>query len=220
VNWFIRNSIFILITTSMMLSSSSMAQEDDLFKLWPDTTLAKANSALHVNYLSETEKESIFYMNLLRINPPLFSETYFADYIKAKDVKKDKLVKELIKELENTGKMEPLLPDKELSDFARAHAKDMGESGRTGHNSSSGKPFRDRIATLEQHFTAINENCNYGNEDAVDALIDLLIDRKVPNFGHRRKILDPEMKLVGVALEPHKRWRHNYVQDFGIAKEK
>lgn len=220
MNWFIRNSIFLFIALVMLVHSSAIAQEDDLFKLWPDSTLAEANSASHVDYLSETEKESIFYINLLRINPPLFVETYFSDYLKSKDIKKDKLLKDLIKELENTGKMRPLMPNKELTDFARAHAKDMGESGRTGHNSSSGKLFRDRISDLEHHFIAINENCNYGNEDAVDALIDLLIDRNVPNFGHRKNILDPEMKLIGVALEPHKRWRHNYVQDFGIAKEK
>ena len=219
MNWFIRNRILLMIALAVLVQSSAVAQED-LFKLWPDSTLSMANSASHVYFLSETEKESIFYMNLLRINPPLFVETHLNDYIKSKDVKKDRLVKDLIKELENTGKMNPLMPNKELTDFARAHPKDMGESGRTGHNSSDGKPFRDRISDLEHHFTAINENCNYGNDNAVDALIDLLIDRNVPNFGHRKNILDPEMTLIGVALEPHKRWRHNYVQDFGIAKEK
>lgn len=220
VSWFIRGRFFLVVVIALSITASSIAQESDLFKLWPDTTLAKANSAAYVDYLSETEKESIFYMNLLRINPPLFVETYFNDYLKEKDVKKDKLVKDLIKELEKTRKMEPLKPNEKLTEFARAHAKDMGESGRTGHNSSSGKSFRERISELEHHFSAINENCNYGNEDAVDALIDLLIDRNVPNFGHRRNILDPEMRLIGVALEPHKRWRYNYVQDFGIAKEK
>jgi hypothetical protein len=214
----LRNRIALVSALTFMLSLNLHAQDNDIFKLWPDSTLAKANSASHVDFLSETEKESIFYMNLLRINPRLFTETYFADYIKSKDIKKDKLVKDLIKELEETPKMNPLLPDKQLSDFAKAHAIDMGQSGRTGHNSSKGKPFRDRISDLEHHFMAINENCNYGNEDAVDAFIDLLIDRNVPNFGHRKNILDPEMKLVGVALEPHERWRFNYVQDFGIAK--
>lgn len=195
--------------------SLPLKAQDDFFALWPDTILSKANSALDVDYMSLEEKEAVYYMNLVRINPPLFAETFLTDYLKKNDLKKDKEVKGLIKELEETQKMEILQPNQALTDFARTHAKDMGETGRTGHSSSDGTSFRTRIEPLTQRFTAINENCNYGNDKGIDAVIDLLIDRNVPNLGHRKNILNPEMELVGVAIEPHRRWRFNCVQDFG-----
>jgi uncharacterized protein YkwD len=195
--------------------SLPLKAQDDFFALWPDTILSKANSALDVDYMSLEEKEAVYYMNLVRINPPLFAETFLTDYLKKNDLKNDKEVKGLIKELEKTQKMEILQPYQALTDFARTHAKDMGETGRTGHSSSDGTSFRTRIEPLTQRFTAINENCNYGNDKGIDAVIDLLIDRNVPNLGHRKNILNPEMELVGVAIEPHRRWRFNCVQDFG-----
>ena len=195
--------------------SLPLKAQDDFFALWSDTILSKANSALDVDYMSLEEKEAVYYMNLVRINPPLFAETFLTDYLKKNDLKNDKEVKGLIKELEETQKMEILQPNQALTDFARTHAKDMGETGRTGHSSSDGTSFRTRIEPLTQRFTAINENCNYGNDKGIDAVIDLLIDRNVPNLGHRKNILNPEMELVGVAIEPHRRWRFNCVQDFG-----
>ena len=213
-----KSNLIATIAAVLLLASTSLGQ-DDLFKLWPDSTLAKANSAADVEYMTEEEKQAVYYINLVRINPPLFSETFLKDYLKANDIKKDKEVKGLITELESTSKMGYLRPNKKLADFARQHASDMGNSGRTGHNTSKGESFRKRIEPLQSSFSAINENCNYGNEGGIDAVIDLLIDRNVPNLGHRRNILDPEMELVGVAIEPHKKWRFNCVQNFGIRKK-
>lgn len=209
---------FLSIGVLLMLSNTLFGQ-DDMFQLWPDSTLAKANSAAEVTYMSDEEKETVFFTNLVRINPPLFAETYLKDYLKEHDIKKDKDVKGLIQDLEAAPKMRILLPSEHLTTMARKHAKDMGESGRTGHQSSDGTSFRERSKAYEEYFVAINENCNYGNEKGVDALIDLLIDRKVPNAGHRKNILDPEMTHIGIALEPHVRWRHNFVQDFGARKK-
>ena len=218
VNWSINIKFFLSLVLTCMLATHAKAQ-DDIFKLWPDSTLAKANSASHVSYMSEEEKQSVYYINLVRINPPLFASTFLKDYLDANDMKKDKAIRDLIGQLESTPKMVVLRPNETLTNFARAHAKDMGESGRTGHNASSGAPFYDRIKPLTAEFSGVNENCNYGNERGIDATIDLLIDRNVPNLGHRRNILDPEMELIGVAIEPHARWRFNCVQDFGTKKK-
>jgi uncharacterized protein YkwD len=208
--------VFIL---ALIWCTQTARAQDDLFALWPDSTLAKANSAKDVDYMNEEEKEAVFYTNLARINPPLFADTYLKDYLKANKIKKDKDIKELISDLEEAPRMRVLQPSEPLTEMARSHAKDMGESGRTGHQSSDGTSFRKRSEKYEAYFSAINENCNYGNDKGVDAVIDLLIDRKVPNAGHRRNMLDPEMTHIGIAIEPHVRWRHNFVQDFGARKK-
>lgn len=211
-------TISFLILLFSIVNSWNIRAQNDLLSLWPDSTLAKANSAEAINYMSQEEKLAVYYTNLVRINPPLFANTYLKDYLKANNIKKDQDVKGLIDDLEAAPRMNPLLPNERLTEMARKHAIDMGTTGRTGHSSSNGDTFRNRSEKFEQYFSAINENCNYGNDKGMDAVIDLLIDRKVPNAGHRKNILDPEMTDIGIAIEPHSRWRYNFVQDFGRRK--
>lgn len=207
------NTVFFILT--FWLSHASFAQNEQLFKLWPDSVLAKANSARGVSFLSEEEKQVIYYTNLVRINPRLFAKTFLIQYIDEYDIKKDKEIKELIKELEFKGRMNILNPSLDLTNLARNHAFDMGQTGRTGHNSSDGKSFKMRMEQIASIYDGVNENCNYGTDKGLLIFMDLLIDRNVPNYGHRKNILDPMMKFIGVAIEPHKRWQFNCVQDFG-----
>lgn len=210
------NLILVLIVSTF--SFKGFAQNDQLFKLWPDSVLAEANSAKNAFYMSEEEKVVVYYTNLVRINPELFSKTFLIEYLDQNDLKKDKEIKELIKELETRSQMKILQPSETLTTAARNHAKDMGETGRTGHTSSDGKSFKDRMMAVANDYEGVNENCNYGTDKGVEAFMDLLIDRNVPNYGHRKNILDPEMKFIGVAIEPHKRMGHNCVQDFAGRK--
>ncbi len=207
-----------LVPICLLFAMLGQAQNSDLFKLWPDSVLAKANTARSVSYLSEEEKEVIYYMNLCRMNPELFGKTYLKNYLSENKIKKDKYVKGLLSYLEGKEDMPVLKPSKDLTEAAEAHAKDMGNTGRTGHNSSNGTSFADRMNVFSEVYSGINENCNYGMEDGRDIVMDLLIDREVSNAGHRKNILDSEMRFVGVAIEPHKRFRFNCVQDFGGKK--
>lgn len=215
---FMKSKALLLIGLFLIFHTLIHSQESDLFKIWPDTVVAKANSANLVAYMSEEEKQVVFYINLCRINPPLFSETYLGDYLKENKVKKDKAVKSLIKDLEATQPRVILQPNQLLTELARNHAKDMGESGRTGHDSSDGTPYKQRIESALKVFNGVNENANYGSEVGLSIVVDLLVDRNVPDSGHRKNILDPEMEFIGVAIEPHKRFKSNCVQDFGGSK--
>ncbi|GAB5540090.1 MAG: hypothetical protein Salg2KO_21930 [Salibacteraceae bacterium] len=217
VNAFIRNSIGLIV---LLFSCALLqGQESDLFKSWPDTTLAKANSAKDVDYMSQEEKQVVFYTNLCRINPSVFSDTYLKEYLKENDIKRDKVVRGLIQDLESAEPRKILQPSDILTQAARKHAKDMGETGRTGHNASDGSGFRDRMLEVSKSFNGLNENANYGNEKGIDIVMDLLIDRNVPTAGHRKNILDWESRYIGVAIEPHKRYGFNCVQDFGGTKK-
>jgi hypothetical protein len=205
----------VLIICLILCGFASQSQESDLFQLWPDTTLAKANSGAGLEYMSHEEKLTLFYINLVRINPNLFGETYLEDYLVENNIKKDKAIKSLIKTLSKTSARVILKPSEALTITARAHAIDMGKTGRTGHNSSKGESFATRMDEPAKMYRGLNENANYGNEHALDIVIDLLIDRNVSNVGHRKNILDIEMRYMGVAIEPHVRYGYNCVQDFG-----
>ena len=220
VNVFLKNKYNYLMSAliGLMMCGPLLSQDKQLFAIWTDSTLSVTNTAKDVAYMSEEEKKVVFYINLCRINPPLFAETYLNDYLKNNDIKKDKAVKELIEELEKTYSKQLLYPNELLTSVARKQALDMGTTGRTGHNASDGTTFHERIADLATKFQGVNENANYGQKQAEDIVIDLLIDRDVPNVGHRRNILDEDMKFIGVAIEPHKKWEFNCVQDFAGPK--
>src|ERR1035437_5710318 len=51
------------------------------FNKWDSTTLEKANTAKDVDYMTKDEKKVIFYTNLVRLKPELFSETYLQQYL-------------------------------------------------------------------------------------------------------------------------------------------
>lgn len=212
-----RNSILFLFLIFQVLGYSQ-SQSSDLLQLWPDTALAKANSALEVSYMNYEEKQVVYYINLCRMNPALFGETFLKEYTKENKIKKDKDVRDLISQLKETSPRVLLKPDPLLTQTARNHAQDMGNSGRTGHNASDGSSYQVRMENLGSEFSSVNENTNYGNELALNIVIDLIIGRNVPNAGHRRNILDIESRFIGVAIEPHKRFRFNCVQDFGGSK--
>ncbi|GAB4378324.1 MAG: hypothetical protein Kow0075_08110 [Salibacteraceae bacterium] len=214
MKWFLVNSLVLLLLGNCLWGQKANFQ----FTAYNDSILKLANSASEVDYMTEGEKQVIFYINLLRMNPALFSESYLQPYLDEHSIKKDKDVKELMKELEETEGTMPLKPSELLTKVARNHAVDMGETGRTGHTSSDGKSFKERMAEVSEKYAGVNENANYGLSDPLAIVIDLLIDRGVPNKGHRKNMLDPLMEYVGVAIEPHKRLRYNCVQVFAGEK--
>ncbi len=184
------------------------------FTNWPQEQITEASTANEADYLSVEEKKLIMYMNLARINGPLFASTFLNNYVNANNAdKKSSDIQSLYQRLEKTIGLEPFLPSKQLSASAEYHAKDMGETGAAGHKSSDGTPWSVRIRSFGAG-GAIAENCSYGKSDPLAIVIQLLIDKDVPGHGHRENILSRVYRSVGVAIEPHKRYRTNSVQDF------
>jgi len=74
------------------------------------------------------------------------------------------------------------------------------------------------MMAVSESYSGINENANYGTEKALDIVVGLLIDKNVPSNGHRKNILNTDSRYIGVAIEPHKRYGVNCVQNFASNK--
>jgi hypothetical protein len=79
----------------------------------------KANTAKDVKYLNENEKEFFYYMNLVRLNPTLFADTYLRGYKGSGDrINRNKnfflYKRELTKILKAMKPLEPIYPDVRL----------------------------------------------------------------------------------------------------------
>ncbi len=202
-------TIFLVATISMFLACSEalLSQEDDI--MIPAALMQKANTAEDVDYLSHDEKQVIMYMNIARLD----GDWFIKNILDKHNTTNSKYVKSLKKDLRKTSGLQALKPSITLSKSARFHAKDMGETGKVGHASSDGTPTFTRIRRFAKG-NAMSENCSYGYSDPVQIVLQLLIDKGVPSLGHRKNMLSKLYNYVGVAIEPHKTYRYNCVQDF------
>jgi uncharacterized protein YkwD len=190
----------------LLISASLFAQKNSV---WKNDVVKKANTAAACTYLTKEEKAVILYINLVRLEPKLFGNTYLKAYLDSTN-EKNSYTRSLIKILETIKPVNVLSPDQRLYDFAKAHAIKFGKEGKIGHGN-----YTERIARIKKEFGGtMAENCDYGNKIALDIVISLLIDENIKTLGHRENILDPEFKFIGTSIQPHKKYEWSCVMDF------
>lgn len=196
----------------------NLAIEDSSYKFdtYANPKYCLANTADTCNYLQQKEKTMIYLHNIARMDPLLFEKIFLAKYIKEKKYTLDNsYIVSLIPYLKELKKMGILYPEINLMKAAAFHAEDMGKIGLTGHNSSDGTSFSDRLVKYNIYGGG-GENCTYGRSDAIDGFFSLLIDEGVPSLGHRYNIMYETFKYIGVSFQPHKTYGSNYVLDYGF----
>ena len=207
---------FLLFVIYIFLCSNTYAQrifenadKDNFpYSKWTSEELLKSNTAKEVDYLSDIEKDIIWYANLVRINPKLFTETVLEEYVVANDLHKSKYVKSLRRTLKYQKELSIFQPNKKLYDLALAHAKWSGNKGSIGH-----QKFNQR--SDKSGFDFFKENCQYGYNNALDIFMDLLIDIDISDLGHRENFLSSDVQYIGVSMHVHKKYDFNCVIDFG-----
>lgn len=171
-----------------------------------------ANTAKDVSYLTDEEKQVIFYCNLARLDGRAFS-----DALLNLRNSEDTCEKTLVEALDTTKDLPMLFPNEQLCNAAAAHASDLGTNGLLQHESSDGtKPF-DRIREY-YHGNAMAENVAAGNGKAFFIVRQLLIDRGSSTYGHRKTILSSKFCRIGVAIHEHTKYKFCCVQDFSDDK--
>lgn len=176
--------------------------------IWADKKYLNCNTAIQTEYLSEEEKKVIWVLNMIRQNPQLFLKTVLLNpkchnYVKAE--KRDFYFNSLVTKFKTMKPIKSLLlPDSAAFVSARCHAVQSGKNGIIGHdrfNSGCEKDFH-------------GECCDYGNSDALDILLNLLIDSGIPELGHRVICLSDSYQKLGVSIQPHSVYGINTVLDF------
>jgi uncharacterized protein YkwD len=196
---------------------------------WTAAELERANTAKNAKYLSVEEKKIIFYMNLVRMDGKRFFDTYFQEYIDQhnirmkqysnyKDVRvsrNDAYYRGLEQDLRDIKDLGLLYPDETLSYVSRLHGKDMNKHNLAGHNSSDGRTMVDRIKKYYPNH-GMAENLAFGFSSAIANVSLLLLDKGVPDLGHRKNILNKTLgiNIVGVSIQPHPHFKYSATMDF------
>jgi|GEM_PF-1426919 len=107
--------------------------------------------------------------------------------------------KECIEVLKKQKPLPPLTMDKFLNRATGILVRDQQNTGRTGHEGSDGSSPWDRMERAGFKGRKMGENVTYGSLNAIDIVLDLMIDDGVPDRGHRKNFLDPEFDRIGVA---------------------
>jgi uncharacterized protein YkwD len=174
----------------------------------PDSIINKCNTAKESKILSDREKKVILYVNIVRCYPKYFLDSIITPYMDSAKTKKNTMYyKTLLTDLDKAGRLKPLLFNEYFNSLTKAHAKDMGKTGKEGHDSSKGVPF-------EKRMPGCGENCSYGYREPLDIVFQLMLDDGVKSLGHRKNIMEPTYKEIMVSIYKHKKWKWNCVIDF------
>jgi hypothetical protein len=195
----------------LLFAFGPLSAQPDVWDSWEESVVRRLNTASDTEYLNEEEKKVILFINMARYDGELFAETFLEAYLAEKNLGKNRYVRSLFRDLNNTSDLAPLEPERDLTAIAQEHAKSTGESGRTGHGDFNGR-FE---PLLGNPYEGVAENLAYGHQRAIDVVISLLIDEGIRDLGHRRNMLNPRFNAVGVAIRPHKSYRLSCVIDFG-----
>jgi uncharacterized protein YkwD len=182
----------------------------DVVPEWKNAKYNIAYTAQNTDYLTENEKLVYYYLNLARLNPPLFAETFLIKYTKWNSSENlslsDYYTGSLYKTLKKMKPVGVLSPEASLFESAKCHAISSGKVGYVGHTRLSNSGCQSKFS---------GECCSYGQFDALEIVMQLLIDSGVPSLGHRIICLDGGYKTLGASVQPHKTYRFNSVLDFG-----
>lgn len=194
---------------------AGLVQQPNVEDVFTEEELKAAQTCKGITFMNEEETAVILMMNLARLYPQKFRDQVAIPYAKFKKMNSGKYYQSLLRDLAKASPAKALQPDLVLYKEAKAHAHYTGEKGKTGHDGPRGKSFDTRMKGQLKSFHGVGENCQYGFIDALDIVMDLLIDEGIQGYGHRKNILNPDFSHAGVSIAPHKNYTYNCVTDFG-----
>ena len=103
-----------------------------------------------------------------------------------------------------------------LCQAAKDHVNDKGPKGGVSHTGSDGSRFSQRANRYGNGGSPGAENISYGRHTAEEMVISWLIDKNTPSRGHRKNLLNPRYRYIGVGCGYHKKWKIFCVMDVAV----
>ena len=157
------------------------------------------------SFQTAREKKILYYMNYARVKPKEFLKTGVLPNLKDTTGYYERT---LIETLRKMKAVSPLMASKKMYALALCHARESGLTGYVGHIRSHGcaKGYNAECCAYG--------HANYSSDEALNYVLQLLVDDGVPSLGHREIILLPWLKTAAVSLQPHVSYGENVVIDF------
>ncbi len=164
----------------------------------------------------QLEIEVLKEVNLLRASPRMYV-SYLKEmkrYYHGKELRRPgevpiltnegiSALNEAIRFMERATPVHKLRLSEGMSRGARDHVEVQGRTGSVGHGVAEGSRPHERIGLYGSWEKMVGENIAYGYRQARETILSFIIDDGVPDRGHRKNILNPNFRVVGVACGPH-----------------
>lgn len=201
--------LFIIFISIAIQAAFCAHRADSLVSNYFETQeISQASTGRECLFLTSLEKRTLVYINLARMCPKKFAQFYKA-YLSQFDLngleklrRKEHYHYSLYTYLLRKSASKPLMPNQKMQTLAACWAKESGRKGIIGHNRTNcDKGYR-------------GECCNYSyNDDALEHVMDLLIDESVASLGHRKILLSNNYSMIGISYQPHKKYKYCSVYD-------
>jgi uncharacterized protein YkwD len=128
-------------------------------------------------------------------------------------------VLELVNQERRRAGLAPLSLNSQLAAVAQGHSQDMADHNFVSHNGSDGSSPFDRMQRAGYHFSWAGENIAAG-QSTPEAAMSSWMNETPPNDGHRRNILSPNYREIGIgyAFSETTQYKHYWTQDFGTPR--
>ncbi len=203
--------VVVLTTMSVIAREDAAKKGSPLGKFsdeWNDPKYKACNTAANTTYLSATEKEIVYVLNLARMNPQLFCKTVLPrvrEITSFVDTANEYYYKSLVKQMSTMDPLPLLKPDAKCFASAQCHAASTGKTGFVGHGRQTAE------CRKVQYFRG--ECCQYGVDDPLGIIVNLLVDENVESLGHRDICLGSYTKM-SPSYGEHKKYGSITVLDF------
>ncbi len=102
-----------------------------------------------------------------------------------------------------TGELPPFKWSAHLARPAIAHCKDIGDAGTYSHSGSDDAGVMARVGKYCKPKAALAQSLDFAHWTADEIVAHMFVDDGFAGRGHRANILNPDMKVLGVACGPH-----------------
>lgn len=181
----------------------------------------KGYSNLHKPAPADDGKDSfdaslLGYINEMRSDPRAFYEKHVRSYIKEKQSRfTGQYTRSLKKDMLSSPALPPFSNSSALEKAAHLQAQYLARfKGQRLTHDQGNIDFAERMKNAGLHCLAENLY-TADNPEALDVLIDLLIDQHVPSLGHRKNLLNPQFTHIGIVNTTPRGGRTIVVMDFG-----
>jgi hypothetical protein len=176
--------------------------QNSSFSTWELPQYEAANTAKGIAYISADEQEVIRLLNLARLNPQLFADTYLAYY---SEVLPDSVAERVREKLLNSQPLPPLVPSYALCKSAATEAYSISAGTKPTYNNA------DRIHRY------LPGAYNYGSlylsniNSPIEVALLLLANQ---SNGYQRSLLDAKIQLIGISTRADAEVCNHFVLDF------
>ena len=190
-------------------------------------TVFAAPEARAAGDMGQNERAVLEELNLARFNPSAYAryvEEHKNSFRRGFGVEVDgrrvrtvegiNAVDEAIAFLKQASPAPTLAASRSLTLSARDHVEDLGPRGMTGHAGTDQSQPAERVRRHGTPRTTSGECISYGPVSARAIVIQLIVDDGVPGRDHRKLLFDPDFRVAGIAIGPHKSYAYMCVIDF------